>query len=457
MSRRSISFRLTIWYLIILFSGLIVFGAAMWFDLKHSLSAGRSRTVGRRADRLIELMSQTEGDPLEERANKFRDFANATGGGLMKVIGANGKPVLPLTPAASQFPWPGFDFSKGEQLSEVRSSGEHYLVLAHPYLSGSRTLYLCVAAPLANNNQLLARFSFGLLAAIPIVLMASALGGYMLSRKALQPVDRIIDSARSISILNLSERVPVSETGDELQRLTETCNDMLARLELSVNRMKQFTSDASHELRTPISYTRTVAELALSNPRFDTRKALEKIVKECAKAGHLLEDMLTLARADTGQDNLVVEPVNLSEVVLDACEKMRPLAEARRHFFETTIGDQDAKILGDYSSLRRLIWILLDNAIKYTPDGGHIEVTLQAANDGARITVKDTGIGITAADLPYIFQRFYRADPSRSQVEGTGLGLAIAKSISDIHHARLDVFSEENIGSTLSVVFPTLS
>jgi signal transduction histidine kinase len=297
----------------------------------------------------------------------------------------------------------------------------------------------------------------GLLASAPILLLISSAGGYLMSRKALKPVDRITATARSISIRNLSERLPVSNTRDELQRLAETCNAMLQRLESAVGQIKQFTADASHELRGPLSFTRTVAEVALRNPHADpeSRRAFEDIVEESAKASELLEGMLTLARADSNSFDAVLERVDLAAVVQEACALARPLATERNLTLTiSSVAGVSLNVLGDFSSLRRLVWILLDNALKYTPAPGSVDMSLCAEGQSAVLLVRDSGIGIAQADLPHVFDRFYRTDPSRSQVEGSGLGLAIAKWIAEMHHAELSVASMEHEGTTFRVAVP---
>jgi signal transduction histidine kinase len=330
-------------------------------------------------------------------------------------------------------------------------------VLARPISLGGHSLYLMAAAPEAGNQLVLNRFLTVLLASAPVLLLVSSAGGYWVGRKALKPVDRITSTVQSITIKNLSGRLPVADTGDELQRLAETCNAMLARLESSINRIKQFTADASHELRAPLTFTRTVAEVALRNPQIDaeSRRAFEEIVDEGAKAAVLLGDMLTLARADSDYCDEVWEPVDLVAVIENVCEKVRPLADERRlTFFVSLDPEQSVDVMGDLPTLRRLLWILLDNAMKYTPAPGHIEVSLSTSSGQATVLVRDSGIGIAQSDLPYIFDRFYRADPSRSQVEGSGLGLSIAKWIAEMHHANLSVRSEQNKGTAFWIVFP---
>ncbi len=296
-------------------------------------------------------------------------------------------------------------------------------------------------------------FTTGLLWTLPVLLAISALGGYSLSRRALRPVDQITAATRSISVSNLSARLPVPQSRDELQRLSETSNEMLARLESAVNEIKRFTADASHELRNPVSFIRTTAELALRNRQADStsRRAFEEIVAECGKAHGLLKDMLTLARADTGHARLAFEPVDLVELLRASSQKAKLMAGERGHTLTIDVNAGSyATVLGDYASLHRLLWILLDNAAKYTPAPGTIRMKLAAATNQALVTVEDNGIGIPAADLPKIFDRFYRVDTSRSQVEGAGLGLSIAMWIATVHGATISAESRGGTGLQLS-------
>lgn len=456
--RWSISLRLTAWFGGIFFVGWMLFGTAMWLNLKRTLTSERYHTLTRRAGRLEELLAANPGESPEGRSQQFSEFAKATGNGLCEVYTSDGHTAWPPPTAAAQnFPWPAIRASQQDQFQQVRAEGEEYWVLQHSFAIGGQHYYLLAAAPESGNQLVLARFLTGLLGSIPVLLLVSSAGGYFLSRRALLPVDRITASARSISITNLSRRLPVVKSGDELQRLAETCNSMLEGLETAVNRIKQFTADASHDLRGPISYTRTVAEVALRNPAADanSRQALADIVEESAKAAALLEDLLTLARADAGSNDTVLLPVDLAAVVEDACEMARPLAVEREHILSVALdAGKTVRVPGDFASLRRLVWILLDNAFKYTPSPGRIDVRLSASSREAMVTVCDNGIGIPESALPRIFDRFYRADPSRGQVEGSGLGLSIARWIADTHHANLAVSSKEDAGTTFRVVFP---
>jgi signal transduction histidine kinase len=230
---------------------------------------------------------------------------------------------------------------------------------------------------------------------------------------------------------------------------------MLERLEVAVRKLKQFTADASHELRGPLSLTRTIAEVAArqANTDADSRASVHEIADASANAAKLLEEMLELARADAEPLDIALEPVNLASIVEDACSMARRLALQRGITVNLTAAPEAVTVLGHAPSLRRMLWILLDNAIKYTPESGRVDVSLRNGNGAAIIEVADTGIGISESDLPRIFDRFYRADPSRSEVEGSGLGLAIAKWIADLHHAKIDVCSRRDVGSSFTLSF----
>lgn len=456
--RWSISLRLTLWFGGIFFLGWLLFGAAMWFNLQTTLSGERHQTLSRRIDRLQDLLRESQGENDEDRLEDFHEFARATGNGLSEVFRADGRLVYSSpSSTARAFPWPQAKFGDPEQFRRINSGGQSYWLLTRPFTLGGESLYLMAAAPEAGNQLVLHRFLIGLLASAPILLLISSAGGYWVGRRALKPVDRITSSAQSISIRNLSERLPVDATGDELQRLAETCNAMLQRLESSVNRIRQFTADASHELRAPLSFTRTVAEVALRNPHVDpeSRHAFQEIVDEGAKAAVLLGDMLTLARADANSNDVLWEEIDLADIVENVFEKVRSQADERELALSLSLDpNQKTRIMGDFPSLRRLLWILLDNALKYTPAPGRIDVILKARGAEATILVSDTGIGIAPNDLPHVFDRFYRADPSRSQVEGSGLGLAIAKGIAEMHSGSLSATSEERKGTTFRVVLP---
>jgi len=454
----SISLRLTVWFGAIFLTGWLLFGAGMWLNLKRTLINERYVTLSHRLNRLQSLLDKTDKENAAKRFADYQEFARATGGGLAEIFYTDGTRAFPSpTSAAQAFPWPAIDTGAVEQFAFIKSR-DFWVLLRMSSLNG-RPVYLAAASPEAGNQLVLSCFLVGLIASAPILLLISSACGYWMSRRALKPVDQITTAARSISIRNLSERLPVANTGDEIERLAETCNAMLARLESAVNQIKQFTADASHELRGPLSFVRTVAEVALHNTHTDenSRQAFADIVDETAKATVLLEDMLTLARADADRNSKTQELLNLADAVEQACEMARPVAQERQLDLTVSFGVERVSVLGDLIMLRRLIWTLLDNALKYTQAPGSIHVALCATEISATVTVQDSGQGISGIDLPHIFDRFYRADPSRSQIEGSGLGLSIAKWIADVHDADLTVNSELHKGTVFRLDFPVCS
>ncbi|SFS18262.1 Signal transduction histidine kinase [Granulicella pectinivorans] len=451
----SISLRLTLWFGAIFFCGWVIFGTVMWFHLKSTLTAERHQTLSRRADRLQDLLRRdqrnTDADPVQD----FRDFAHATGNGLAEIVRTDNTPVYPSpSSAASSFPWPAISNGQPETFLHVHLGDQSYSVLIRPIIAEGTQAYIGLAAPDAGNLLLLHDFWRGLLAWIPALLLVSSAGGYWMSRRALRPVDRITATARSISIGNLSERLPVNHSGDELERLTETCNEMLARLESSVRTIKQFTADASHELRGPLSFARTVAEVALRNPRIDesSRQSFQDIVDEAAKAAVVLEQMLTLARSDAEPFDKSLVPLELASLVEGTCSMARRIAAEKGHTIH--LSTTPVWVQGDATSLRRMLWIVLDNALKYNDGKAAIDVAITTDDAQAIIRIQDSGMGISPEDLPYVFDRFYRADPSRSQIEGSGLGLSIARWIADAHHAEISIRSAHRQGTTVTITLP---
>jgi heavy metal sensor kinase len=456
--RWSISLRLTLWFGSFFFLGWLLFGVTMWLNLSTTLRAERDQTLSRRIDRFQEVLGNAQHEVQSERLGDFLEFSRATGNGLNEVFRPDGnREFSNTTPAAKKFPWPSLIGMQAEKYSLVVSGGQSYRVLLRPVNVGNRSLVLACAASESPNRLVLGRFLVGLGASVPVFLLLGSAGGYLVGRRALSPVDEITRRVQSISIGNLSERLPALNSRDELQRLTETSNAMLERLESSVLRIRQFTADASHELRAPLSIIRTSSEVALREPQLggESRKTLLGIVGEVERATALLNDMLTLARADAAHGDLLWEPVDLAGLAEEVCETATPRAQQCELSFAISLPhDQPAMIMGDLFALRRLLWTLIDNAMKYTPHGGAVGLSLTAEAGSVVVEVTDSGIGIAAKDLPYIFDRFYRADPSRGDVEGTGLGLAIAKWIAQMHKAELTVSSEPGHGSTFCLTFP---
>lgn len=320
------------------------------------------------------------------------------------------------------------------------------------------TLYIVeLAEPIGEYYAMLGRFSGLALWFLPILLALAAAGGYWLSRRALAPVEAISTTAREISARNLSLRLNVPRTGDEIQRLSETLNSMIARLDDAFKKIGDFTSNAAHELRSPIAVILTTSELALrtGGSESDLRQALDEIRGEAVRTAGLVEDLMALARADAGQTE-VMQPLDLGEVVGEVCCRGESLARAKQIDFGTCIA-AGVSAAGDRKALSRMFMIFLDNAVRYTPAGGKILVSVDRANSSAVCTISDTGIGISANDQLHVFERFYRADHARSRDSGgSGLGLSIARSIAEAHHAQIGLESTVGRGTSVRTVLPAL-
>jgi heavy metal sensor kinase len=286
----------------------------------------------------------------------------------------------------------------------------------------------------------------------------AAVAGRWLAGRSLAPLSRLAEATRAIGISNLHERVSVRGTDDELDRVANAFNQALARVEQSVSEMRQFSAALAHELRTPLAILRGEAELALTQaPSPAERDRLVSQIDEYDRLTRLINQVLTLARAEAGEISMTRQPVDLSALSSDVVEQIEPVAAARGITLTCDIRP-GVMVEADAGWTQRLLLILLDNAIKFTPEGGRISVALSSANTVAKLSIADTGTGISPEAIPHVFERFYRADASRSrQTDGAGLGLALAKWIAEAHNATVDVTSTPGEGSTFTVTLPGVS
>ena len=291
---------------------------------------------------------------------------------------------------------------------------------------------------------------------IPIALLLASAGGYFLARKSLAPVVAMSSQAGRIGEANLHERLAVQNEKDELGHLARSFNGLLDRLDQSFERQRRFMSDASHELRTPVAILRGEAEVALSKQDRapgDYRESLTILHQEAQRLTHIVEDLFTLTRADAGQYPIAARDFYLDELVADCVHSARSLALAKRITL-TCEPMPELPIRADEPLLRRMILNLLDNAIKYTPEGGSVNVSCRSVGNEYALRISDTGAGIAEELQPRIFERFFRADKARSRSEtdggGAGLGLSIARWIAQAHHGRLELSHSDSSGSTFT-------
>jgi heavy metal sensor kinase len=311
---------------------------------------------------------------------------------------------------------------------------------------------LLIARPTGHIEMALKRLLQILLFAIPFTIFISTAGGLFLARRALKPVDEMTRIAREIGENDLSRRIEI-RTKDELGRLAMTLNQMIERLEQAFERQKQFTGDASHELRAPLSVIQAESTLALQKerPAREYLKTIETIAQECDHMSGIIKQLLFLARADSGKEYIVFKSFNLTEFICDFCVDARILCKEKSIHLEL-VKEENIFVNAHDRSIKRLMYNLLGNAIRYTKANGKVTIKVQKKEPWVEISVSDTGIGIPEKDIPYIFDRFYRVDKARSRREGgSGLGLAICNQIVDMHGGEIEVKSQPEKGSTFIV------
>jgi heavy metal sensor kinase len=453
----SIRTRLTAWYSCALLVILLAFSSILYITVRSSILTGIDSDL---QSRLTGVESFMRGMiPRIPKARLWHEFEESVqmqpGGEMMQVSDSTGSWIFQsesirglrlAAPSSRSFP----------ALSTQTLRGVPVRILTAAVDVKSETYFIQLATTLQGPYATIDDVFRIVLWLVPALLLGAAAGGYWLSTRALAPVDRIIESSRLISFTNLRGRLIVPQTGDELQRLSETLNQMIQRLETAFLSVVQFTADASHELRTPVAFIRTTAEVALVQPRDPEsyRASITDIHEEAERMSNLIEELLVLARADACPSALKLMPLDVREPLSHALSKTLPIANGKDIRLQTELPENKAVILGDATSLRRLFLILIDNAVKYTPNGGTVVVRLAVDDDYICVRVCDSGIGIAESEINKIFNRFYRSDKARQRDNGGfGLGLSIGQWIADAHRAEIRVQSKLNEGSEFRVSF----
>lgn len=465
MKRLSIGMRLTLWYLAIFALGQILFGAGMWFILRNNLYDIVDDGVENQADDVKSLLqAQGKDAPIEKlRQAVDEEYAIGHAGDYIQILDEKGDVIYRSSfLAGHQSALLPPDQVKRPVSRTRRIDHRPFRFLFERLNIDGRVFIIEMGAPADDALDTLHEFRSYLFWFAPLLLLIAAAVGYWMSRKALSPVDELVRTARDVSGTNLKSRLQTLETGDELQRLSDTLNAMLDRIEASFQRVTQFTADASHELRTPVSLIRTEAELALRRSRGEAeyQEALRHILAEAERTSSLIEQLLSLARADSGRESVQLTPVNLSPILNSIVEGWKQVASIRGLQFSANIANHDAFVMADETWLRRLIEILLDNAFKYTPSSGSVQLQLERKNEDRNVlvTVKDSGVGIAQEEHAKIFERFYRVDKARSRAEGgTGLGLSIAQWIVTQHQGTISVDSAPGQGAIFRVQLPMIA
>ena len=463
MRRLSIGTRLTVWYLAIFAAGQCAFGVGMWLVLRHHLVSIANANL---RDQTEDLRSFLETQRENADLAKFREevaetYSQEHAGEYLAVYTSSCEAVyVSVLLKGSSFS--GICGSADRGLKDAHF--ENQVVRGYPVRFLQSTInthgiifVVEMGVPTTEVWETLSTFRNYLLLLAPLVLAISAAGGYWLSRRALAPVDVLTRTARSIGGNNLGSRLEKLYTGDELQRLSDTLNEMLDRIETAFQRISQFTADASHELRTPISLMRTEAEVALRRARNVElyREALEHILREAEKTSTLIEELLVLARMDSASEALTLAPLELKEFLEESVAQWKLLLRVQDYEILFRSDESTVWVMADQGALRRVVNILVDNAVKYTSAPGRISVALETEQENVVLSVSDTGVGIPECEQQKIFQRFYRVDKARSRtLGGAGLGLSIAHWIVERHRGSIKVASQVLGGSRFSIVLP---
>jgi heavy metal sensor kinase len=456
---KTIRARLTFWYTSLLTLSFLVLGSGGYWLLTYTLSQesdaalrGVARTLAERVGGGTQTFIPSEIDEVFRRFFGFSPMEHYFQRILPESPSSRGG-KLPLSEQAlknASRGIPTFETLEGLGLYPVR-------VLTWPVVRAGRVSgFIQVGMSRENLDKTLRRFLWVMAGIFPVALLLAGGGGWVLARKALKPVDQMTETARRISAEHLDRQVRESGAGDELDRLAQTLNEMLGRLNVAFQEVRQFTADASHELQTPLTILKGEIEVGLRSPRRpeEYQAILRSALEETDRIARLVEGLLLLSRSDAGVLRMDRRPVDLKNLIEEVIQQVQPLAGL--HSIKLRTGPLElAEIQGDPDHLRRLLRNLVDNGIKYTPSGGRVEISLRRDEKFAIVQVSDTGIGIAKEDQEKVFRRFYRTAAARAQGEsGAGLGLAIARSIVEAHGGRIQVESAVSKGSLFTILLP---
>lgn len=445
-----------LWTAGLLLTALTLFGGLVYANMSRSLAAAVDNSLRLTAGQLVAEVDARNGQlaSIDTYIEDSQQKSLREHGFSLRVLNLAGQPVQTYGPYQNLSMPPTVGQAGFLTTVTDPASGRLVRVYTIPIVEDQRAIgTLQVAQDLAATQQTLTELLTSLLIGVPLVVVIAGVGGYILAARALTPIDQITRTARRISAEDLSARLNLPNTDDEVGRLAGTFDSMLARLDEAFRRERQFTADASHELRTPLAAIQTMLGSTLARRRTpaEYELVLADLGEETERLNTLVEGLLQLTRGDAAPLN-PTEPVNLSQLLRDVVDSLRPLAEEKGLALTAAITD-DLTLTGDSDSLIRLFVNLIGNAIKYTATG-QVTVTVGPPGDRfIRVTVADTGPGIPAEHLPRIFDRFYRVGPARS-AGGTGLGLAIARQAVQAHGGSIVVDSVVGQGSTFTITLP---
>ena len=460
MNTRSLRFRLIMWHAGLLTGVFLLCGVAMYQVLRHYLEQSLAESLLRRTQQItVSLLADAEktGEPYVVDEIKAR-YAPENYDRFIRLSRRDGM-VIYASGRAATFDPAGLPAATGTDAERIAvlPDGNRLLMVADAYRSSSGREYVIESGgPMQPIDTVLAHLFFLLLLGVPVVALVAVGGGYILVGQALAPVVEIARSAEQITLHNLDGQLPLAPTGDELEQLSLALNRMIARLREAFEQNRRFLADASHELRTPLTALRGELENAVEQARLlpDLQDKVGIALEEVDRLAKIVQTLFAISRLDAGEAQQEWRRFDLARVAADTAGQMSLLAEDKGVSVNCNV-EQEAGVEGDRARIKQVVVNLLDNAIKYTPPGGSVQLNVRARDGKAILEVVDTCIGIPAGALPHVFERFFRVDKARSRdIGGAGLGLAIVKSICAAHGGQVEVESAEGRGSRFKVELP---
>jgi heavy metal sensor kinase len=468
MNTSSLRLRLLAWYAGLLLGSFAVLAGATYLALEGSLVSALRESLWRRGRQIAHLLSDeiqhhTEANVGEEIQVRYAPDLNdrfvriTQQDGVLRYLSRPPRDH-DFDPAALPPPaWPDKDEAARKALL---IGGRRMLLASHVLQMPGRAKYLIeTGAPMDEMQADLRKWLVFLLVLLPIVAAIALGGGYVLVGRALSPVHRIAASAERISSHNLSERLPLANTGDELDRLSGALNRMIDRLDSAFQYSRRFVADASHELRTPLTILRGELEMLALEPGLspEARDRLGSALEEVERLANIVEGLFAISRLDAGEAAAEWVKFDLAQLAAGTADQMSLMAEDRKIQVRCN-APRSVWVEGDRARIKQVVVNLLDNAIKYTPEGGEVDLKVGAQNSTAVLEVADNGPGIPPEALPRVFERFFRVDNVRSRLQGgAGLGLSIVKSICAAHRGRVEASSTFGQGSCFRVELPLTS
>jgi heavy metal sensor kinase len=466
---KSLRTQLTLWYVAVLAAVLVLASVGAYYAASRILTQRMDSSLQTATNEIVESFSQP-GSQSPESIFADKLVKNAAYPNRAIWLLDDHSRVIAEKPAANgpklRPPETTSRTGRAEQFYELDESAadadDSCRGIVHPFTGSNGANYMLVVtqstAPVVEALDLLQKVA---LLVVPLALLLATAGGWFLARRSLAPMAAMAQTARQITANNLDERLPVRNPQDEIGTLATLFNQVLDNLSGALKQQRQFMADASHELRTPLSVIRTAAEVTLEPARRqegEYREALVIVKQQVQRLTAIVENMFALARAESGQLKLLAVDLYLDEIIHEVAAASSVLA-ARKQIKVETHAFGEAPFSGDEQLLRQMLMNLLGNAVKFTPSGGSVRISLNQAPDKFVIQVADTGSGISAEDQPHIFDRFFRADKARGAGDdgSAGLGLSIARSIAELHRGELTLAHSSAAGSTFRVSLPRLS